>query len=279
MKRVAAVFSAGMRQLSRNRLITIPIVLSAFYPLLISLLLSKVQDGSSAGASAADAAVGVIFMTIPMAATLATGFIMILGSSLLSEEISAGRAGYWIAQPVSRFEFFAGMSLASLAICCLLTAVLFWGTSAAMLAFLPFTPSGVISAVVCPMLWTAVNLALVVIVSLFLPRIASVIISLAVAGIANFLGSVGQVSEAIPDGAIAAALKIASMVSFLIFPADPLLRLTMAGLRPENSAVDEMITMMGVGAPPPQWQVAYALVWAVAMFWLAAERFRRIDLA
>lgn len=279
MKRLAAVFSAGMRQLSRNRLITIPIVLSALYPLLISFFLSKMQEGSSAGASSADAAVGVIFMTFPMAATMATGFIMILGSSLLSEEISAGRAGYWIAQPVSRFEFFAGMSLASLSICCLVTVVLFWGTSTAILAFLPFTPSGALYAFACPLLWTAVNLALVVIVSLFLPRIASVIISLAVAGMANFLGGVGQISEAIPQATVAAVLKIASMVSFFIFPADPLLRLTMAGLRPENSAVDEMMTMVGVGAPPPPWQIAYALVWAVAVFWLAAERFRRIDLA
>jgi hypothetical protein len=280
MRKILAVFSSGLKQLSKSRLITIPVVLAAVYPLIIALLCSKIPDDpAEGGMPPAEAAMGVIFMAVPMAATLAAGFIMILGSSLLPEEISAGRAGYWVAQPVSRNGYFTGMTLSSMAMCCLVTGVLFYGTSMAAILFFPYTPNSIAWALLCPMIWATVNLALVTLVSLFVPRIASIIICLAVAGVANFLGSLGQVADALPSGAAASVMKIASTVSFFVFPADPLLRLAMYGLKPVSSSAEQMLAFMGVGTAPPVWQAAYALVWIAAASWLAAARFRRIDLA
>lgn len=279
MRATNAVFLAGLRQMSRNRLMTIPIVLALFYPALVVLLLSGTHPMEGGVTSSADAAMGVVFMTIPMAATLATGFIMILGSSLLPEEISAGRAGFWVAQPVSRDSYFTGMTLASFAMCCTVSAILFFGTSVAVLAFIPFRPMAVGWAFLCPIFWTAANLALVTAVSLYLPRIASIIICLALAGFSNFMGSVTQVVEALPQGGVAATMKAASWVSVVVFPADPLLRLAMSGLRPAESSIQMMMSSIGFMTDPPAWQIVYALVWSAAVILLARARFRRMDLA
>ncbi len=279
MKGMAALFEAGMKQMSKNRLITVPVGLALLYPLLVTLLLTGIRSTDPGGTASPDTAFGVIFMTVPMAATLATGFIMILGSSLLPEEISAGRAGYWIAQPVSRNSYFSGMTAASFAISCVVTSILFYGTSASILAFLPYRPAAMVWAFACPLFWTAANLALVTLVSLVIPRIASIIVCLAVAGVSNFLGSVSQVADAVPQGAFSETVRVISTAGFFIFPADPMLRLAMAGLRPADSSIQEMITSMGFATTPPAWQIAYAVVWSAAVFWLAAARFRRTDLA
>lgn len=279
MRTTSAILLAGLRQLSRSRLVTIPVVLALLYPSLVVLILSGTHTAGKGMADAADAAMGVMFMTIPMAATLATGFIMILGSSLLPEEISAGRAGFWVAQPVSRDSYLAGMTLASFAVCCIVSAILFFGTSAAILAFIPYRPTAVVWAFLCPLLWTAANLALVTVVSLYLPRIASIIICLALAGFSNFMGSVSQVVGALPGGSVASTMQTVYWVSFFVFPADPLLRLAMSGLGPADSSIQMMMSSIGFMTSPPAWQIVYALIWSAAVFLLAGARFRRMDLA
>ncbi len=278
MNRTAAIFASGVGQLSRYRVIIVSVGLAILYPLLVAFLASKIPPPSEGGPPPVEAAMGIIFMVIPMAATLATGFIVILGSCLLPEEISAGRAGFWAAQPVSRNGFFAGMTLASLFLCLLITIVLFHGTALLVGSTLSYTPASLPAAILAPLMWTVVNLSLVTLFSLLTPRIASIIICLAIAGMANFLGGMGQVADALPAGAAQTVFRTASLVSFLVFPADPLLRLSMYGMKPLNAASEQFMAFVGVGGMPPVWQVAYAAVWSGVVVLLSALRFRRMDL-
>jgi ABC-type transport system involved in multi-copper enzyme maturation permease subunit len=275
----AAVFRAGVTQMMRNRLIAFPLGLSALFPVLLAFLVTKIPGPSEGGPPAAEAAMGVVFMAIPMAATIATGFVMILGSSLLPEEISAGRAGYWISQPVSRRDYMVGMTLASLAVSLAITAILFHGSWLATVAILGYPPADTAAAVLAPMCWTTVNLALVTLLSLVLPRLAAVILSLGLAGMANFLGGLGQVAGAIPEGPPADVFRTSALVSFLVFPADPMLRLALYGMKPAVSMAEEMMVFMGVTTRPPVWMWLYSAAWTAGAWVLSLLRFRRLDLS
>lgn len=279
MTPAVAVFRAGVTQMIRNRLIAFPLGLSALYPVLLAFLVTKIPGPSEGGPPAAEAAMGVVFMAIPMAATIATGFVMILGSSLLPEEISAGRAGFWISQPVSRRDYLTGMTLASLAVSLGITTILFHGSWLATEAVLGYPPADAAAAVLAPLCWTTVNLALVTLLSLVMPRLAAVILSLGVAGMANFLGGLGQVAGAMPGGAPADVFRTSALVSFLVFPADPLLRLSLYGMKPAVSMAEEMMVFMGVTARPPAWMALYSAAWTAGAWLLSLVRFRRLDLS
>jgi|WetSurMetagenome_2_1015567.scaffolds.fasta_scaffold00960_7 hypothetical protein len=272
------LFINGLEQMTRRKLVIAAGIVAGVFLLLFALICGTVDSGTDSSLPPADAAMAAIFLTLPAAGSLCAAFLFILGSSVLPEEISAGRAGFWAAQPVSRTALFAGFTLPCLAVGCVLSIVLFGGIEAIVGIYLPYSPHSVLAAAGSLLIWASVLWAAVVMLSLMMNRIVAIILCFCMYGLCNFLGGLAQMADAVPEGGPGQAFRIAGLVSALVFPSDPPFRTMMFGLMPTGASVEEALSFMGVGLEPPTALTLYALAWSVAMVAAALLRFRRLDL-
>jgi len=276
--RTGAFFLNSMEQLARRRLVSAALVIGGLFLAFFALLCHLMASNAGNGLSSPDAALGALFLTLPSAAYLCAAFQFILGSSLLPGEISAGRAGFWAALPVSRLSVFAGFSLSCLACASGVSALLFGGIEAVTGAFFRNSPTDLPLAILAFMAWSCVLWAVVTLLSMSMNRIVAIIICFCGYGLMNFIGGLAQIAGAMPQGGPGPAFRIAGLVSGLIFPSDPPFRAMMYGLMPAGSSMEQFLAFTGAAVRPPVLLTLYSLAWSAAVIWLAWRRFSRQDL-
>ncbi len=278
MRNLPSLFSVSTAHLLRRKLVLSAFVVSAGFLALYWLVCSQMSKQSGAGMQAADMALGALFMTLPGAATLASAFAFILGSSVLPDEIQSGRAAYWAALPVSRTEIFTGFGLSSLAACLSVSLFLFGGIVGITHACLPYAETSVPSALGAFLLWHAVLWSSITLMSLLVHRMVAIIICFSAWGISTFLGGLVQVARAVPEEPVARAIVTAGGVSAVVYPADQAFRTMVYGLLPAGATLEDMMAFTGATASAPLWQIAWAALAAVLFTVLASRRFSGMDL-
>jgi hypothetical protein len=278
MRDLVAITSVSLAQLARRKLVLAALIVSLLFLVLFALICSAAGFEGPANMNKADVATAALFLTLPGAATLAVAFVFILGSSLLPDEIQAGRAAFWAALPVSRVSIFTGFSVSCLLAGAAVSALLFGGIVLITHIFFPFTETSVLEAAGSFALWLFVLWSSVTILSLVMNRMAAIIICFSLWGLAGFLGGLGQVATVMPEEGPGEVFKTVGLVSSLVYPADPCFRTMMHGLMPRGAMAQDFMAFSGVAAAPGGAVLAWALVWAAALCFLSMRKFRGLDL-
>ena len=132
---------------------------------------SESKDPMMASFTTADSALAAIFTAGPMVATLITSLVIILGASILPDEIAAGRMSLWTSLPQTRLRTFLGTTFSPLAASIALGYLLFGGTALITNRYFPFTPTNALTALVSLPVWLMVCWSAVVTLSLLLKKI------------------------------------------------------------------------------------------------------------
>jgi len=224
----------------------------------------------------ADAALAAIITAGPLAATLITALAVVLGSSMLPEEISRGRMPFWLSLPQSRLRVYSMISLAPFAVSLGLALLLFGGILAITRLYFPFTSRNLILAFFSMILWLGVVWSCVTALSIILRKVASMVITFFLAGLASMFGGVYELMMMFPGEAPAALVTVARVTMF-VFPADRGFRGVLYGIIPVDAAVTENMAFFGVTAEIPPEHLMYGAVWALLLLWLGYLRFRKMD--
>ncbi len=224
----------------------------------------------------ADAALAAIITAGPLAATLITALAVVLGSSMLPEEISRGRMPFWLSLPQSRLRVYSMISLAPFAVSLGLALLLFGGILGITRLYFPFTSRNLILAFFSMILWLGVVWSCVTALSIILRKVASMVITFFLAGLASMFGGVYELMMMFPGEAPAALVTVARVTMF-VFPADRGFRGVLYGIIPVDAAVTENMAFFGVTAEIPPEHLMYGAVWALLLLWLGYLRFRKMD--
>jgi len=239
---------------------------------------SESKDPMMASFTTADSALAAIFTAGPMVATLITSLVIILGASILPDEIAAGRMSLWTSLPQTRLRTFLGTTFSPLAASVALGYLLFGGTALITNRYFPFTPTNVLTSLVSLPVWLMVCWSAVVTLSLLLKKIPAMLITFCLAGISSFMGSLFELSRVVPDLENSAIGTIAK-IAMLVFPADRGYRGVLYGLLPTDSMITEGAAFFGVSGSIPAWELAYSALWAAVILGLGYWKFRRMDLS
>ena len=224
----------------------------------------------------ADAALAAIITAGPLAATLVTALMIVIGSTLMPEEIAQGRMPMWLSLPQSRLRVYLASGLAPLVLCYLLAVVLFGGVFAITKIYFPFKPTNVFMSLVSMLAWLAVVWSSVIFLSLTVKKVASMLITFFLAAVSSLFGGLHEIMQLFPGDAPEALVTVTNTVLY-IFPADRGYRGVVYGLIPSDATITENLAFFGVSARVPYLQLAYALLWSCIFILLGYLRFRRKD--
>lgn len=224
----------------------------------------------------ADAALAAIITAGPLAATLVTALAVVIGSSMLPEEISRGRMPFWLSLPQSRTRVYTMTSLAPYALSLGLALLLYSGILVITRLYFEFTPRNILLALFSMTVWLGVVWSCVTALSIILRKVASMVITFFLAGIASMFGGIYELVTMFPGEAPAAIVTIARVTMF-VFPADRAFRGVLYGIIPVDAAVTEGMAFFGVTAEIPVTHLLYAAAWAFLLLGLGFWKFRRID--
>jgi len=224
----------------------------------------------------ADAALAAIITAGPLAATLITALAVVIGSSMLPEEISRGRMPFWLSLPQSRLRVYGMISLAPFVVSLGLALLLFGGILGITRLYFPFSPRSLILALFSMILWLGVVWSCVTALSIILRKVASMVITFFLAGLASMFGGIYELMMMFPGEAPAALVTVARVTMF-VFPADRGFRGVLYGIMPADAAVTENMAFFGVTAEIPPEHLIYGALWALLLLGLGYLRFRRFD--
>lgn len=224
----------------------------------------------------ADAALAAIITAVPLAASLITALTVILGSSMLPDEISRGRMPFWLSLAQTRLRVFLGTGLAPLAVALALSLFLLAGILGITGAYFPFHPRSLPLAVLSMTVWLLVIWTSVTVLSVLLRKVASMVVTFFLAGVASMFGGIYEVIRQFPGDAPEAIVTVARVTMF-VFPADRGFRGLLYGIIPHDAAVTQNMAFFGVTASVPPEHLAYGLLWSLILLALGYLRFRRTD--
>ncbi len=281
------MFLNGLEQLLRRK-----IVITAAIATLVFLgffwwgvsAASKVELKSESGQSfqgtemlkPADAALAAIVTASPLAGTLLTALMIVIGSTMLPEEIHEGRMPFWLSLPQSRLRVYVSTSLAPLALTYALSMVLFGGIFLITRSYFPFSPRNIPMVLISLFLWLSVVWAAVIFLSLIVKKVASMLIAFFLTAVATLFGGFYEIMQMFPGDAPKALVTITNTVMF-VFPSDRGYRGVLYGLIPRDAAITENLAFFGVTAKVPPVHMMYALLWSVILLTAGYLRFRRMD--
>ena len=281
------MFWNSLEQLLRRKLLLVAFVASlAFLGLYWwgvssaseALSTASESDPAAAAITTADSALAAIFTAGPMVAMLITSLVIILGASILPDELAAGRISLWTSLPQTRLRVYIGTTLSPMVVSLVLGLFLFAGTAVITGVYFPFHPTNPLLSMLSLPIWLMVSWASVTALSLLVKKIPAMLITFCLAGISSFMGSLYELSRLVPkleDSAIGTIAKIA----MLVFPADRGYRGVLYGLLPTDSMITEGAAFFGVSGNVPAWELSYAVLWSVVVLALGFWRFRSMDLA
>jgi hypothetical protein len=224
----------------------------------------------------ADAALAALITAVPLAATLLTALTVVLGSSMLPDEISRGRMPFWLSLSQPRVRVYLGTGLAPLAVALVLALVLLSGLMAITGLYFPFSPRSIPLALLSMCVWLTVVWASVTVLSVLLSKVASMVITFFLAGVSSMFGGIYEIMQQFPGDAPPALLTVAR-VTMIVFPADRGFRGLLYGVIPQDAAVTQNMAFFGVSASIPPLHLAYGLLWSLLLLALGYIRFRRTD--
>ena len=224
----------------------------------------------------ADAALAAIITAGPLAATLLTALIIVIGSTMLPEEIGQGRMPFWLSLPQSRLRVFLSTSLAPLAVSFTLSVILFTGISVITWIYFPFSPRSIPLAFISMFIWLAAIWASVTLLSLIIKKVASMLITFFLAAIASMFGGIYEMMKMFPGDAPDALVTVTRVIMF-VFPADRGYRGVIYGLIPKNAIITENLAFFGVTANVPPVHLIYAACWSIVFLGLGYWKFRSMD--
>lgn len=224
----------------------------------------------------ADAALAAIITAGPLAATLVTALMIVIGSTLMPEEIAQGRMPMWLSLPQSRLRVYLASGLAPLVLCYFLAMVLFGGVFAITKIYFPFQPTNILMSLVSMLAWLAVVWSAVMFLSLTVKKVASMLITFFLAAVSSLFGGLNEIMQLFPGEAPDALATVTNTVLY-IFPADRGYRGVVYGLIPSDATITENLAFFGVSARVPTLQLMYAFLWSGIFLYIGYLKFRRKD--
>ena len=224
----------------------------------------------------ADAALAAIITAGPLAATLLTALIIVIGSTMLPEEIGQGRMPFWLSLPQSRLRVYLSTSLAPLAVSFVLSLVLFTGICVITRIYFPFSPRSVPMVLISMLIWLAAVWASVTFLSLIIKKVASMLITFFLAAVASMFGGINEIMQMFPGDAPDALVTVTRVIMY-VFPADRGYRGVIYGLIPKEAVITENLAFFGVTADVPHLHLVYAVCWSIVLLGLGYWKFRSID--
>lgn len=228
----------------------------------------------------ADVAIAALFTAFPMAAIIIVGLSVIVGSSLLPEELSSGRLSFLCSLPLGRFSAFTGFISASLFATFLIGLFLMGGIVLITAIIFPYQLTSVPEAVVSFFIWIFVPWAFISALSLKFKRMPSIILTFGLFGVSSFLGGLGQLGRFFQTtGRIdVQGLITAGNIGALIFPLDTAYRSLLHGITPANSLLSEPLAFFGATETPDIWKMGYTVLWSFAALYISWRKFSRMEL-
>jgi len=224
----------------------------------------------------ADAALAAIITSGPMAATLISALMIIIGATMLPEEIDQGRMPFWLSLPQSRLRVYLMASLAPLALSYALATLLFAGIFVITRAYFPFVPREILSAPVSLLVWLAVIWSVVILLSLVVKKVAAMLIAFFLTAVSSLFGGFYEIMKMFP-GEAPPALETITKVVMYVFPADRGYRGVLYGLIPRDAAITENLAFFGVTTAVPAIHLIYAAFFSLVLLGLGYWRFRGMD--
>ncbi|MEN8209659.1 MAG: hypothetical protein ABFR50_10470 [Candidatus Fermentibacteria bacterium] len=223
-----------------------------------------------------DAALAAILTAAPLAATLVTALIIVIGSTMLPEEIAQGRMPFWLSLPQTRLKIYLSIGFAPLAVSYALAVILFGGILVITMIYFPFTPRSIPMMLISMLSWLSVVWAAVMLLSLVVKKIAAMLIVFFLSSVASLFGGLYEIMKMFPGDAPEAMETITKTVIY-VFPADRGYRGVLYGLIPADAVITENLAFFGVTANIPSIHLMYAFLWSILLLSIGYLKFRRMD--
>lgn len=276
------MFLNALEHMARRKLLLIVGILSLCYLLLFWRGIASVDPqslGEESGipTSNADLAYAALSIAGSMLSVMVWGLTIVLGASILPDEMEAGRMSIWAALPQSRFKVYASTTLAPLMVSIVFGYLLFGLTAVITAFYAPFTPSNIPLAVLSMPVWLSATWAFVILFSMIVGKIPAILITFILEGFAVGMGNIVELAKGVPDLHESTFYTVARIVTFIL-PFERGYRSVQMGLLPKASMVEEALAFMGFGGALPLWEIIYPGVWAAILFFIGYRLFLKKDL-
>ncbi len=276
------MFLNALEHMTRRKLLLIVGILSLFYLLLFwrgiaSATPDSMEIEGGLPASNADIAYAALSIAGSMLSVMVWGLTIILGASVLPDEMEAGRMSIWAALPHSRFKLYVATTLAPLLVSVVTGYILFGLTALITSFYAPFTPTNIPLALISMPIWLSATWAFVVLFSMIAGKIPAMLITFILEGFAVGMGNMVELAKAVPDLHESTFYTVARIVTFIL-PFERGYRSVQMGLLPKASMLEEALAFMGFGGELPMWEIIYPAVWATALFFVGYKIFQKKDL-
>ena len=276
------MFRNALEHMARRKLLLIVGILSLCYLLLFWRGIAS-MDPQSLGAesgiptSNADLAYAALSIAGSMLSVMVWGLTIVLGASILPDEMDAGRMSIWGALPQSRFRIYASTTLAPLLVSVVFGYLLFGLTAIITSFYAPFTPSNLPLAILSVPIWLSATWAFVILFSMIVGKIPAMLITFILEGFAVGMGNIVELAKGVPDLHESTFYTVARIVTFIL-PFERGYRSVQMGLLPKASMLEEALAFMGFGGALPMWEIIYPAIWAAVLFFLGYKIFQKKDL-
>ena len=276
------MFLNALEHMTRRKLLLIVGILSLCYLLLFwrgiaSADPQSLRTESGVPASNADMAFAALSIAGSMLSVMVWGLTIILGASILPDEMDAGRMSIWAALPQSRFKIYASTTLAPLLVSVAVGYILFGFTALITSFYAPFTPNSIPLAVISMPIWLSATWAFVILFSMIVGKIPAMLITFILEGFAVGMGNMVELAKGVPELHESTFYTVARIVTFIL-PFERGYRSVQMGLLPKASLLEEALAFLGFGGDIPMWEVVYPIVWASVLFFIGYRIFLRKDL-
>ncbi|MCD6588380.1 MAG: hypothetical protein J7K88_07505 [Candidatus Fermentibacteraceae bacterium] len=276
------MFLNALEHMARRKLLLIVGILSFLFLLLFwhGIASADPQSMKSDGglpATDADMAYAALSIAGSMLSVMVWGLTIILGASILPDELDAGRMSIWAALPQSRFKVYASTALAPLVVSVIIGYILFGLTAVITSFYAPFTPSSIPLAIVSMPVWLSATWAFVILFSMILGKIPAMLITFILEGFAVGMGNLFELGKGVEELHEAGIYTVARVVTFVL-PFERGYRSLQMGLLPKATILEEALAFLGFGGDLPLWEVIYPAVWAAVLFFLGYRIFLHKDL-
>jgi len=276
------MFLNALEHMARRKLLLIVGILSLMFLLLYWHGIASADPQSMKGeggipATDADMAYAALSIAGSMLSVMVWGLTIILGASILPDELDAGRMSIWAALPQSRFKVYASTALAPLMVSVIIGYLLFGLTALITSLYAPFTPSSIPLAIVSMPVWLSATWAFVILFSMIVGKIPAMLITFILEGFAVGMGNLFELGKGVEELHEAGIYTVARIVTFVL-PFERGYRSLQMGLLPKATLLEEALAFLGVGGDLPMWEVVYPAVWAAVLFFLGYRVFLHKDL-
>jgi ABC-type transport system involved in multi-copper enzyme maturation permease subunit len=276
------MFLNALEHMARRKLILIVAILSACYLLLFWRGIASVDPQSLIAdnglpVSDADLAYAALSIAGSMLSVMVWGLTIVLGASILPDELDAGRMSIWAALPQTRFRVYASTTLAPLIVSLVFGFLLFGLTALITSFYAPFTSSNIPLAIISVPIWLSTTWAFVILFSLIAGKIPAMLITFILEGFAVGMGNMVELAKGVPELHSSTFYVVARIFTF-VFPFERGYRCVQMGLLPQASVLEEALAFLGFGGEIPLWEIIYPGVWAVALFFLGYMIFKGKDI-